>query len=356
MAQADEAPSKLAFLPDNLPVENVSGWLIWETIIVVAFIILSLLTLYFFLPRAGFFELFRRKKKRRSRPAKRKKSRFFGLFRRKKKRRSRPAKRKKSGFFKSRKRKPKARPKARRQVSRSGRRPQKRSALPTKNIKSRTGKAKRKSGFNPRKMPFLPSPGMIRSYTKKYLAGSKINVIWEKVGLVGYDSGDNPLDLEVFLLTKEFQWFSGKSDGVAYHNEPVKPVKYLKNKGLKKAFQKADSLVSVGMVTEMLDGDQKEGLARARAEMMIVWLKQAMRKVTVGYLLNLDDPKHEWGNVDEEDRKVDEQRSVLWICLQKAPAEVNIEEALKDALSKAIQLPFDFDIYQNVTLERVDDP
>jgi len=356
MAQADNLSSKLALLSDNLPVGNVSGWLIWEMIIVIAFIILSLLTLYFFLSSAGFFELFRRKKKRRSRPVKRKKSGILELFRRKKKRRSRPVKRKKSGFFKSRKRKPKARPKVRRQVSRSGRRPQKRSVLPAKKTKSRTGKAKRKTGFSPTKMPFLPSPGMIRSYTKKYLAGNKINVTWEKVGLVGYDSGDNPLDLEVFLLTKEFQWFSGKSDGVAYHKEPVKPVKYLKNKGLKKAFHKADSLISVGMVTEMLDGDQKEGLARARAEMMIVWLKQAMRKMSVGYLLSLDDPKHEWGNVDEEDRKVDEQRTVLWICLQKAPAEVNIEEALKDALSKAMQLPFDFDIYQNVTLERADNP
>lgn len=205
-------------------------------------------------------------------------------------------------------------------------------------------------------MPFLPSPGMIRSYTKTYLARNKINVTWEKVGLVGYDSEEHPLTLEVFLLTKEFQWVSGKSDGVAYQQKPVKPVKYLKNKGLKKAFQKADSLISVGMVTEMLDGDQKDGLARARAEAMIVWLKRAMRKITVHYLLSLDDPKHVWGNIDEEDRKVEEQRTVLWICLQKAPAEVNIEEALKDALSKAMQLPFDFDVYQNVTLERVDNP
>lgn len=203
-------------------------------------------------------------------------------------------------------------------------------------------------------MPFLPDPNIIRSYTGKYLVGERIKANWKRVSLVGYDAGESPLNLDVYLLSSRFQWAVGKSDAIIYHGKSVKPSKYFKNKALKQALQNADKLISVGLVTELSDDGKTPGLARSRAENMVSWLKQVMPRVTVDYLLVLEDPRNIWGSIEEEDRKADEKRAVLWICLKDPPDGVNMEEAVRDALSQAINLPFDFDIYHDVVLEKID--
>lgn len=329
MAQADGVRSKIVLLQDGAPLEKLSGWLIWELAIVVGFVILTLLTLYFILSNSG---IFKRKPKKRSHRRKSRKKRFLPV----------------------RKARSKAKPKQRTLKSRGGTRRKAGTAIKKKApVHNRKARRKKAGVSRQLKMPFLPDPQMIKSYTGKYLAREKIKANWEKVPLVGYDSEGISLNLEIYLLTKAFQWPPGKSDTIVYHKKTVNPSRYLKNKSLKQAFQKADSLISVGMVTELSDGDEREGLARRRAENMIKWLQVVLRRINVDYLLTLDLPKNEWGTIDEEVRKVDEQRPVLWICLKASPAEVNLEEALRDALSQAIQLPFDFDIYQEVTLESV---
>ncbi len=324
MARANEVKSKIVLLQDSVPLDNVSGWLIWELAIVVGFIFLSLMTLFFLLSRNGVF------KKTSKKSAQTGKSR-------------------KAGFLWFRKGGSKSGTKRRPSKSKKG------VSAAKKKKTAYTGKKKRKPGASkPKKLPFLPDPSIIKSYTGKYLAGKRIKANWERVGLVGYDSDEVPLNLEVYQLTKAFQWPPGQSDAIIHRKETVNPKKYLKNKSLKKSFLKATGLISVGVVTEISDGNEKDGLARARAEKMVDWLKPIMPQMQVDYLLSLDVPKNEWGTIDEEVRKIDEQRPVLWICLKESSEEVNMEEALRDALSQAIHLPFDFDIYQEVTLVRID--
>jgi len=125
--------------------------MIWEVAITASFIILSALTVYFFLAKSGFFK---KKRKRSFVPRKRKKGFFLGF----------------------RKGRSKSKVKAKRIVRKKGK-------------KKNTGKTKRKSGIiNLRKMPFILDPNNIKSYTSKYLAGKKIKATWEKVLLVGVDS------------------------------------------------------------------------------------------------------------------------------------------------------------------------
>lgn len=330
MAKADEAVSSIVVLAEGVPLENVSGWVIWELVIVVGFVMLTLLTIYFLLVNAHIFS---RTRKKRAPTGTKTKHGLTGA-------------RKKGSKTTGRKRVTRGR------AGRGGV-----AGTRSSRKKAYAGKRKRKSTgvSKPRKMPFLPDPGIIRSYTGKYLARQKIRANWEKTGLVGYDRNENPLNLEVYLLTRSFQWLPGKAESIVFRGKAVKPTKFLKNKSLKKAFQNAAGLISVGIVTELSDGENKEGLARARAEKMVSWLKQVMRGTRVDYLLVLDSPQNEWGTIDEEVRKVDEHRSVLWICLQKSPEAVNMEEALKDALSQAMHLPFDFDIYQSVTIDRIEE-
>lgn len=331
IARADEIRSNIVLIPDKIPLDNMSGWLIWGVVILSGFIILSLLTLFFLLSRSGFLK--RKPKKKKKRPTRKSRN---------------------GSWFSALRGSPKKKSKRRAIKNRSGR-SRKTGDTAKKKKKGTARKAKRKKTGVSRqlKMPFLPDPGMIRSYSSKYLVRKRIKAHWERVALTGYDSDENPLDLDVYLLTRAFQWPSGKADTIAYQKKSVNPPKYLKNKSLKLAFQKTTGLISVGLVTEMSDGDEREGLARTRSENMITWLKRVQPKATVDYRLILDSPKHEWGSVDEEDRKTDEKRSVLWICLKGSLEAVNMEEALKDALSQAIHLPFDFDIYQDVVLERV---
>jgi len=333
MAQAEEVRSNIVLLPDNLPLENVSGWLIWELVILAGFVILSLLTIFHILSVRGVFDR-KPKRKKRKRKRKSKRSALF-MFKRKKSR---------GGTSKRRSVK-----------SRAGRKKKPVKGSIGKKRKTATAKPKRKKrgALRSLKMPFLPDPRIIKSYTGKYLGGQKIRANWERVALVGYDSDENQLSFNAYLLTKAFEWLPAKSDAIAYRGKTVNPSKYLKNKALKHAFLKASGLVAVGLVTELSDGKEKDGLARTRAENMIAWLKPVMPKIKVDYLITLDSPKNEWGSVDEEDRSIDEKRAVLWLCLNEIPEEVKMDEALKDALSQAMNLPFDFDIYQEVNLDKV---
>jgi len=145
-------------------------------------------------------------------------------------------------------------------------------------------------------------------------------------------------------------WRFGAADVIEYKEKPVNSSKLFKNKGIKQAIQKATALVSVGVVTEMAGDEGKEGLAQARAERMVVWLKKSLPRKPVDYLLNLESPLIESGEAVEAVIQPETPRPVLLICLQPFSEEVDVEEALKDALSRAIQLPFDFDSYQKVSL------
>jgi len=326
MARADSFQSPVVWFADSVPADGMSGWMIWNLVILGGFVILTLLTGLFILSRSGFWERIRDKRK-----LQRKKSR---------KKPSRKALRG-SGSASSRERTVRKR---------------KTGASVSRSKKAYTGKARRKKTGQrkPLKMPFLPDPSMIRSYTKKYLIGQKVKANWERLSLEGTDSGENLLSLEVYLLTNEFQWAPARSDAILHRGKTVKPSRYLGNKALKQALSKAGALVSVGLTTELADGENPPGLARERAERMVSWLKQVMPRLAVDYLLILDSPRNIRGSVDEEDSKVDEKRSVLWICLQEPPDHVNVEEALRDALSAAINLPFDFDIYHDVSLEKTE--
>jgi hypothetical protein len=310
MAQIDVTNSMSALFTGDIALDNLSGWVIWELVLAVAFVILSTLTVYFFLAKSG---LFKKKRKRKSVPRKgREKPETKRIVRKK-----------------SKKIKP---------VLKKGK-------------KKVIGKAKQKSGIsNLRKMPFILDPNAIRSYTSKYLAVKKIKANWEKILLVGVDSASNRLELAVFLLTKEFMWRLGAGDVIEYHQRAVKPTKFFKNKGINKTFEKAAALISVGIVTEIADEEQKEGLAQARAEKMVVWLKKSLPRKSVDYLLIIESPLIESGEAVESVIQPEKPRPILWICLQPSSGDVDVEEALKDALSRAIQLPFDFDSYQKVSL------
>lgn len=319
MARADNIQSSVLLLSDNVPVENVSGWLVWQLVIITGFIVLFLLTALFFLSRTALWKQIRKKRKPARRRPKKKLSRKTGR--------------------------------------RPGSTAKKRKPLPAvkRSKKAYSGKAKRKkSGASrPMKMPFLPDPRIIKSYTGKYLMGEKIKANWERISMVGVDSEEKQLDLSAYLLNSRFQWSEAESDAILYKGQTIKPSKYLKNKSLKEALQNADKLVSVGLITELCDGDKPPELARARAEKMVTWLKKVMPRIKVDYLLILNDPRHIWGSIDEEDRKAEEKRAVLWICLNKNTDDADVDEAVRDALSQAINLPFDFDIYHDVVFEKI---
>jgi hypothetical protein len=326
MAQIDDAKSKLSVITGDIPLDNLSGWVLWEIVIVASFVFLSALTAYFFLAKSGLLKR-KRKKKRVSR---------------------KPRKSLSLGFQKKRpKIKTKQRVKAKR-VVRKRSKPHK--PILKKEKKRYTGNTKRKSGTNPKKMPFMLDPSVIRSYTSKYLAREKIKATWEKVLLAGVDCENNRLDLAAYLLTKEFGWQLGAADRIECNQSEVSPKKLFKNKEVKQIFQKAAGLISVGIVTELAEEKQKEGLAQARAEKMVAWLKKSLPHKKVDFLLNLESPLVESGEAVEAVTQPEIPRPVLWICLQPYSEEMDVEEALKDALSRAIQLPFDFDSYQKVSL------
>lgn len=331
MTQVDETHSVLAVFRGHISLDNLSGWVLWETTVVTAFVVLSILTVYFFLTKSGFFK---RKRKRKSVARKRRKRLSLG--------------------FQKKRLKPKPKTKQRVKAKTIARRKSKPNRPVIKKEKKRyTGNRKRKSGSNPKKMPFILDPNAIRSYSSKYLTREKIKATWEKVSLIGVDSDNNRLDLAVYLLTKDFMWRAGSADVIEYNKSEVNPTKFFKNKNIRKTFQKSAGLVSIGLVTTLADEMQKEGLAQARAERMVSLLKKSLPHKTVDYLLSLESPLIESGEAVEVAFQSEIPRPVLWVCLQPFAAEVNVEEALKDALSRAIQLPFDFDSYQEVSLTKI---
>ncbi|MFH2131257.1 MAG: hypothetical protein ABIK68_12860 [bacterium] len=317
----DVIKSKAALLPDSLLFGTVSVWGVWVFALAATFVILSLLTLYFILAEQGLFKRERKKSYVSG------KSRGIWFFWR-----------------------PKSSSKPKKKHRSVGRSASKRKYRPGNHTISLAGRPKRKTGVsNPRRKPYIRDDSVIISYTRNYPAGKKSRTSWEKVALDGLDAKNNRLYFSVYLLKKAFMWGPGAADVIEVNKRAVNPVKYFKSKGIKRTFQAAAGLISVGVVTDLPDGEQKEGLARARAETMVAWLKRALPGKKVDYLLILECPLVESGPAMEAVRQPEKQRPVLWICLREPVGAVNIEEALNEGLSRAMQLPFDIEAYQNVS-------
>ncbi|MBU2647053.1 hypothetical protein KKI24_20255 [bacterium] len=314
--------SKAALLPDSLFFETVSAWAVWEVVLTATFVILSLLTLYFILAEQG---LFKRKRKKSYIPVK-----SGGIW----------------SFWS-----PKSSSKPKKKHRSAERRARNRKDRPGNHTISLAGRPKRRSGVsNPRRKPYIRDDSVIISYTRNHPAVKKKRASWEKVVLDGFDGNGNGLYFSVYLLRKAFMWAPGSADVIEVNKRAVNPGKYFKSKGIKRIFQAAAGLISVGVVTDLPDGEQKEGLARARAETMVAWMKRALTGKKVDYLLILECPLVESGPAIEAVRQPEKQRPVLWIGLREPVGAVNIEAALIEGLSRAMQLPFDIEAYQTVSL------
>ena len=341
MSGLDEISSKSVLLSGNLPLETVSGWLIWEITIIAGFFFLSAMTGYFLLARSIRLN----------------KTRIKPLI---------PGKRKKVRSLRTQKNQAKTRKKkhAVRGISKkkTGSR-KKRPVLTQEKKRYRVKTRKRSSLSRPLKRPFIHDPSVRKSYTKKYQTGEnryrtreKTKAVWEKVELIGFDSDCNRLDLVAYLLAEQFTWRNGSAELMENNKRFVSPDKLFGSKGIKQAFENATGVISVGVVTEMMDNEGREGLALARAENMVAWLKNSLPQIPVTDLLNLEHPVEEWGEDGATDSQPEKQRPVLWLCLQTSPDEVDVEEALKNALCRSMQLPFDFQSFQKVSLIKMRTP
>lgn len=174
-----------------------------------------------------------------------------------------------------------------------------------------------------------------------------IDTVWEVERLPGHDSTGNTAIFDVIALSKEYNWIYERSDSVELNGISKDIVPHLLSGGLQQRFRESQGVIAVGAASEEGPEFRETDRAAERARQLTVWLREAVKSPAPIYSLNLG----QFTGATLGDPEVTRlQRRVVILSIIRHDPEVDISEALWNALSRSSSFPMKLDEYTRFDL------
>ena len=190
---------------------------------------------------------------------------------------------------------------------------------------------------------------------KAILIEDEFNTIPE---VKGVDENDNKGEFKFIILSEKYNWDYENDDQIELTGEGANISQLLSGEDMILNFGETFGIISVG--TASCEGAKSSENKRAekRAVTLDQWLNQAVRKHddlknTERYTLNLGQYKRKCLSKTEKTKQQTAlQRRVIIISITDRDKDVNLSQALRDAIIKRPDLSFDIKKYSSFDLKR----
>ena len=190
---------------------------------------------------------------------------------------------------------------------------------------------------------------------KAILIEDEFNTIPE---VKGVDENDNKGEFKFIILSEKYNWDYESDDQIELKGEGANISQLLSGEDMILNFGETFGIISVG--TASCEGAKSSENKRAekRAVTLDQWLNQAFRKYddlknTERYTLNLGQYKRKCLSKTEKTKQQTAlQRRVIIISITDRDKDVNLSQALRDAIIKRPDLSFDIKKYSSFDLKR----
>lgn len=190
---------------------------------------------------------------------------------------------------------------------------------------------------------------------KAILIEDEFNTIPE---VKGVDENDNKGEFKFIILSEKYNWDYESDDQIELTGEGANISQLLSGEDMILNFGETFGIISVG--TASCEGAKSSENKRAekRAVTLDQWLNQAVRKHddlknTERYTLNLGQYKRKCLSKTEKTKQQTAlQRRVIIIGITDRDKDVNLSQALRDAIIKRPDLSFDIKKYSSFDLKR----
>ncbi|MCP4750898.1 MAG: hypothetical protein GY866_08400 [Proteobacteria bacterium] len=190
-----------------------------------------------------------------------------------------------------------------------------------------------------------PFSTVLRTYAKKRRRPKKPKTAWGKVEITGMDRQENVANMAVYILSEDYAWKNGSADIEDINGKRTKIAKHMKNKGLRKALEHSQGIICIGITSDENPSKDENDLARLRSNGLLAAISEIYPRITDISTLCLRQLK----SPDKlSDKYEDCDRFVIFISVLDMQPEIDFEKALRNALSESINLPFDYNDYQQV--------
>ncbi|MDZ7266853.1 MAG: hypothetical protein ONB48_06280 [candidate division KSB1 bacterium] len=165
-----------------------------------------------------------------------------------------------------------------------------------------------------------------------WVSKNECDSAWKSRKEEGRDREGRRIRLKINTLTQEYRWVFERSDLVEAFAPPVDPRVHVRELNISGA---RHGIICVGTASSEGERGDEESRARSRAERLQIIFREEFQNLPPLYTLSLGQFRHPRPTLDP--RATRDERRVIVIEILEREDNVNLREALKDALLKAIE-------------------
>lgn len=165
-----------------------------------------------------------------------------------------------------------------------------------------------------------------------WLPEKECDSAWKSNEGEGRDAAGRRVRVRINTLTQEYRWVFARSDVVEAYSPPIDPRAHVKKLNISNA---KFGIVCVGTASSEGERGEEESRAKGRAERLQIIFREEFDNVPALYSLSLGQFQHKQKSFNPQATR--DERRVIVIEILDRDQEVNLTEAIKDALLKVIE-------------------
>jgi len=165
-----------------------------------------------------------------------------------------------------------------------------------------------------------------------WLPRKECDSAWKSNEGEGRDAAGRRVRLRINTLTQEYRWVFARSDVVEAYSPPIDPRGHVKELDISNA---RFGIVCVGTASSEGERGEEESRAKSRAERLQIIFREEFNNVPALYSLSLGQFQHKQKSFNPQATR--DERRVIVIEILDREQDVNLKEAIKDALLKLIE-------------------
>ncbi len=165
-----------------------------------------------------------------------------------------------------------------------------------------------------------------------WLPRKECDSAWRSSEGEGRDPAGRRVRLRINTLTQEYRWVFARSDVVEAYSPPIDPRGHVKELDISNA---RFGIVCVGTASSEGERGEEESRAKSRAERLQIIFREEFDNVPALYSLSLGQFQHKQRSFNPQATR--DERRVIVIEILDREQDVNLKEAIKDALLKLIE-------------------